>query len=1160
MLVHSGERPFSCERCGQTFTTNGNMHRHKRTHGVRDSRESDGSSGTSSNGGGQRGRAGRKRKTSMEQASSQISSLAAISTPPTSASLSSPIESSKMMQHLNNKKNDVRNILGLSSVGNLASPVPSGHAKCPICHETFFSEISLAAHVDSAHRGQDIQCDECNNIFPGYSYLKLHKNIYHHKSLASFPLHALQQGLAGFPSMMTSTPTPAKMEFLHEIKEKIEPKKEEKILDLSSPIKLSKSIFNTSTDDLSIKDSSEYDQDYDKEFDDNEDLIRDMKLKGEFPCRICPAVYPNLRALKGHNKEHMDKPPYICNVAACTYASNDKSTLARHMRTHTGEKPFECTLCNFGFTTKANCERHIKNKHGKLSREEVRDAIVVHEVSDDKLSSSGGDRNMMNTSMTESNSSFRDESPNGSSISPTKKRRKSGSLVTEKKTPLTFFAPYHSSLFRPASEEKKVEHEDAPLDLSRPVPEQTKEEILKKHIPKEIPTEMPLPASYPSKMANSSSTMDFTKSLAAAVSAAQFQQGLHSQMPFPFLFSHFASAAATGQLDITAYLLAQQETIRRQRELEIAAAQAALAPKDPTSLLLHLSNLQSLSSRNFAADVTMNASKVTSAPLSAPSPPENRPFSYFSESNKDRSDSESDYKMVIKNGVLMKKQKQRRYRTERPYECEKCSARFTLRSNMERHVKQQHAGGPNDMSNLGISNGKEADMYQREDDDRDDMEDSENEDGAHEFRKMQDDGQEDDEEINVHDDDEEEEEEGVDLSSLEQLVSGSGCTKPFHTFFDTTEDEDESEGELTANGERKLSAYSAAPNKIPCPFCGRMFPWTSSLKRHILTHTGDKPYKCPECPLWFTTKSNCDRHLVRKHSNNNNDVLGIRNIPERPYKCQMCPSSTFSSQSNLRKHQHSKHRVNNNGDAYSSSSNEEEENTTKTKAEDCHNDSKESASSGMSETPYKCHLCEDGFSEREEAISHLQKAHQESYQLLITKGAFEIDQQPLQIHACEEENFDQLRGKFPDYINRKVICMFCTRKFWSAEDLRRHVRTHTGERPYSCDICQRTFTLKHSMLRHRKKHDSGVSSGGEVSESESEQGSAEVRSTYTSSVGGGRSSPEEEAAKAAHISHLAVSNKTDIKKKRANLMDKINQLSSSVNHNDPSMLSQNISS
>lgn len=46
------------------------------------------------------------------------------------------------------------------------------------------------------------------------------------------------------------------------------------------------------------------------------------------------------------------------------------------------------------------------------------------------------------------------------------------------------------------------------------------------------------------------------------------------------------------------------------------------------------------------------------------------------------------------------------------------------------------------------------------------------------------------------------------------------------------------------------------------------------------------------------------------------------------------------------------------------------------------------------------------------------------------------------------------------------------RRFWSAEDLRRHVRTHTGEKPFWCDICDRRFTLKHSMLRHRKKHES----------------------------------------------------------------------------------------
>jgi len=53
------------------------------------------------------------------------------------------------------------------------------------------------------------------------------------------------------------------------------------------------------------------------------------------------------------------------------------------------------------------------------------------------------------------------------------------------------------------------------------------------------------------------------------------------------------------------------------------------------------------------------------------------------------------------------------------------------------------------------------------------------------------------------------------------------------------------------------------------------------------------------------------------------------------------------------------------------------------------------------------------------------------------------------------------------------MCAFCMRRFWSAEDLRRHMRTHSGERPYECDVCSRRFTLKHSMLRHKRKHGKG---------------------------------------------------------------------------------------
>ena len=63
----------------------------------------------------------------------------------------------------------------------------------------------------------------------------------------------------------------------------------------------------------------------------------------------------------------------------------------------------------------------------------------------------------------------------------------------------------------------------------------------------------------------------------------------------------------------------------------------------------------------------------------------------------------------------------------------------------------------------------------------------------------------------------------------------------------------------------KTPAGKELLRKQTCPYCFRKFPWISSLKRHILTHTGLKPYQCPQCGSSFSTKSNCERHIVRRH-------------------------------------------------------------------------------------------------------------------------------------------------------------------------------------------------------------------------------------------------------------------------------------------------------
>ncbi|XP_030376069.1 zinc finger protein 26-like [Scaptodrosophila lebanonensis] len=262
---------------------------------------------------------------------------------------------------------------------------------------------------------------------------------------------------------------------------------------------------------------------------------------------------------------------------------------------------------------------------------------------------------------------------------------------------------------------------------------------------------------------------------------------------------------------------------------------------------------------------------------------------------------------------------------------------------------------------------------------------------------------------------------------------------------------------------QKAGAKSFGPKKIICKLCDLEFERVKELRSHILselevheeaknsymiatevgfelqlddTDSDDSDfstehklniYNCDLCQLQFRRKYEINDHQMSIHA-----------FDEMPYSCGKCIFTTVSK-SILEHHVETQ----------------------------CHNEGKK----------LDCPHCHFKFQYQENLTKHIRTLHVRKPSMLVTESSsprpFQCPQcdRTFAVHGCMTRHIRNVHHSEQVAIKKsKYLCSLCGLDALSPSKLTIHMRRHTGDKPFKCDLCDKAYPVYFELKVHRRQH------------------------------------------------------------------------------------------